>query len=149
MYYSAYGAYGAGNGATIQQRFREVDEEEDEEDEEDYGEEDEEEDEEESGDVMCLAQDEAGRQCMVKPRPPVRGQLPRYCHHHHGEYNRSYVGVRHSPSSVNGGRGKWLARIKIYGKESNLGSFDHPKKAALAYDAARIRHRDAKVCLYY
>ena len=122
---SYYSAYGAGNGATIQQRFREVDEEEDEEDEE-----------EESGNVMCLALDETGRQCMVKPDSGRR-----YCHHHHGEYTRSYVGVRHTPSSMNGGRGRWMARIKVHGKEANLGSFDHPKKAALAYDAARIQHR--------
>ena len=56
------------------------------------------------------------------------------------DYNMSYKGVRHYPSSMNGGRGRWMARMKVNGKEANLGTFDHPKQAALAYDAALVHY---------
>ena len=110
------------------------------------------------GTPRCAATTGKGRPCTSKPQ-----KRHLYCSHH-AEYDDegytsthddsseeaddgrssagaksadpSYVGVRHYPSYRNGGRGTWAARMKVKGKEANLGVYNHPKKAALAYDAA-------------
>lgn len=36
--------------------------------------------------------------------------------------------------------GKWIARLRVKGKQLHLGCFDDPKEAARAYDKAALKY---------
>jgi hypothetical protein len=76
-------------------------------------------------------------------RDPLDNRLVnlRVCSHRENMLNRK--GNHGSVSGFKGvalKRNKWRARIKVYGKEKSLGSFDTKEQAALAYNKAAAEH---------